>query len=428
MGKRFKILFLAALLIMVSGLAIGGYEKGTVDKAKPKEDLYGQLELFADTISLIKSDYVDEVDSKRIVYGAMRGMLESLDDFSQFLEPDEYNELKSDTSGEFGGIGIEVSSREGILTVITPIVDTPAQAAGVKPGDKIVKIDGKTTKNLTLSGSVKKLRGDPGTTVTLTLWREKDDKVFEVSLKRAVVKINSIKKATLIAERIGYIKLVEFQDNTPRDLEDALKRLESQGMDSLILDLRNNPGGILEGALDVCEKFLAKDKAVVSIKARAKGQSEVFSSSGKYTHKDYPFIVMINEGSASASEIVAGAIQDNKRGIILGTKSFGKASVQTVIPLRDGSAIRLTTAVYYTPGGKMIRDQGITPDVVVKKEGQGGDDKDEDLDIFEKVEAKEKAQPKGASVSAKDTAERDNQLDMAINLMKSIKIYKTRKD
>ena len=426
MRRISKVLLVAASVLMIASLAIGGYEKDPKDKPKTsKSDLYGQLELFADAISLIRSDYVDEVDSKKLIYGAMKGMLSNLDEFSSFLEPDEFEEMKTETKGEFGGIGTEISLKDGILTVVTPLVGTPADLAGVKPGDKIVKIDGKITRNITLNEAVKVMRGKPGTTVTLTIWREKDQKVTDISIKRAIIKIQSVKDAELIDGKIGYIRLIEFQDNSTRDMDEALKKLESQGMDSLILDLRYNPGGILDGAVDVSERFLAKDKVIVSIKSRTPDQNTVFKSSGKFTHRDYPIIILVNEGSASASEIVSGAIQDNKRGLILGTKTYGKASVQTVIPLKDGSALRLTTAAYLTPSGKLIKGQGIIPDVVVEAQ----EEKDEKIegpeDVFEKA-AEKAPEKKGENkkLTNKEKLEKDNQLSAAVNLMKAIKTYR----
>ena len=431
MKRLYKIALIATSFLMITSLAIGGYEKEAKDKDKlktSKSDLYGQLEIFADAISLIRTDYVDEVDSKNLIYGAMRGMLANLDDYSQFMDPEEFEEMKSETKGEFGGVGTEISLKDGILTVITPLSGTPAEAAGVKPGDKIVKIGGKITRNITLSEAVKEMRGKPGTTVTLTLWREKDQKIIGISIKRAIVKIKSIKYAEFVDGKIGYIKLAEFQDNTARDLEEALKKLESQGMDSLILDLRYNPGGVLDGAVDVSEKFLPKDKPIVSIRSRTSEQNAEFKSSGKFTHPNYPLIILVNDGSASASEIVSGAIQDNKRGLILGTKTYGKASVQTVIPLKDGSALRLTTASYLTPSGKLIKGQGIAPDVVVELSEGKGESAEEPEDIFEKVtekksEKKDEKNPEIKTPADKEKLQRDNQLNAAINLVKAIKTY-----
>jgi len=421
-SRRWKIFFFMILLVLVTSIATGGFEKGKPDKERSKDNLYAQLELFADAISILRSDYVEEVDSKKLVYGALKGMLSSMDDFSQFLEPDEYNDLRLETKGEFGGIGIEISMKDGILTVIAPISGTPAETAGIKPGDKIVKIDGKITKKMTLDEAVKEMRGKPGTPLALTIWREKDQKILEVPLKRAVIKIQSIKKAVFLEDKIGYIKLVEFQENTARDLEAAMKRLEADGMNALILDLRNNPGGLLEGAIGVSERLLPKDKVIVSIKSRSSENDAVFKSSGKSTHPDYPLVVMVNEGSASASEIVAGAVQDNKRGIVLGTKTFGKASVQTVVPLRDNSAVRFTTALYLTPSGKLIKNAGVVPDVVIDREESRDEKKPDGSDVFEKVEREGAPRPKEAL--DQDKVEMDNQLDMAVNLIKAFKIYK----
>ena len=429
--KKLKIIILLALVVLTASIGICGHDKDNKSAPKTKTNLYDQVELFADAISILRSDYVEEVDSQKLIYGAMKGMLSSLDDYSQFLEPEEFNEMKVETKGEFGGIGVEVSMRDGVLTVIAPIAGTPAESSGVEAGDKIVKLDGVTTKDISLHDAVKKMRGKPGTELIMTVWRDKDEKILDIKIKRAIIKVKSIKKCEFIDGKIGYIKLVEFQENTARDLEEALKKLESQGMTALILDLRNNPGGLLDGAVDVCEKFLVKDKAIVSVKGRTGGQNMEFKSSGKYPHPDYPMIVMANEGSASASEIVAGAIQDNKRGIVLGAKTFGKASVQTVIPLKDGSAVRFTIAYYYTPSGKLIKSQGIIPDVVVERKGDK-DKKPVSEEVFEKVEAKEdfvkKAPLPKEPVSKKpvkaEDAKKDNQLEEAVKVIKTDKIPK----
>lgn len=421
------------ILLLASSIVFGGFEKASADKTKSRENLYSQVELFADAVSVLRNEYVDELDSKKLIYGAMKGMLGSLDDYSQFMDPDEYNEIRIETKGEFGGVGVEISLKDGILTVITPMVGTPAEAAGVMAGDKIVKIDGKVTKNITLNDAVKQMRGKPGSTVVLTVWRDGLTGILDIPIKRSIIKVQSIKKANLLEGKIGYIKLVEFQENTPRDLDAALKKLKTEGMDSLILDLRNNPGGLLECAVDVAERFLGKDKTIVSIKARSADQSSVFKSSGKFAELNFPMIVMVNEGSASASEIVAGAMKDNKRGIILGAKTFGKASVQTVIPLKDGSALRITTAYYLTPNGYLIKGEGIVPDVVIARSA-GSIVKDKDgIDIFEKMESEKDNKPvkdklieKAEKIEMK-TNDQDNQLETAINLIKAIKIYKYEK-
>jgi carboxyl-terminal processing protease len=419
--KNIKIVFFVLAVMLTASFTMGGYEAAKEVKAQSKEDLYNQVELFSDAVSAIRSEYVDEVDSKKVIYGSLRGMLSSLDDYSQFMDPDEYKELTSEAKGEFGGIGIEITLKDGIITVITPMAGTPAEYAGIKPGDKIVRINGNTTEDMRLSEAVKIMRGEPGTQVTLTIWREKEEKVLDVSIKRASVKVNSIGDAYLVDGKIGYVRVVEFQEKCARELETALKKLEDEGMDSLILDLRNNPGGLLESAIDVSEKFMPKDEVIVSTKSRNPAQNAVYKSGGVLTHPNYPIVVLVNEGSASAAEIVAGAIQDNKRGVILGAKTFGKASVQTVIPLKDNSALRITTARYFTPSGKSISHQGIIPDVSVDPE----DLKDKDKaspDIFEKIDKDTKKTPKRSS--SKKAIEKDAQLQRAIDLMKAIKVYK----
>jgi len=420
--KKFRIAFFIAAVMLVTSLTMGGYEARKDTKSQSKEDLYNQVELFSDAISAVQSEYVHEVDSKKVIYGALRGMLSSLDDFSQFMDQDEYKELTSEAKGEFGGIGVEITLKDGILTVITPMVGTPAELAGIKPGDKIVRINGNTTKDMRLSEAVKVMRGESGTKLTLTIWREKEEKVLDISIKRAKIKINSIKDAYLIDGKIGYIRLVEFQEKCASELESALKKLEGEGMNSLILDLRNNPGGLFEVAIDVSEKFIPKGAVIVSTRSRNSIQDVIYRSKGVLTHPQYPMIVLVNEGSASASEIVTGAIQDNKRGVILGAKTFGKGSVQTVIPLKDNSALRLTTASYFTPSGKSISNNGVVPDVTVEAE----DLKEREVpssDIFGKIDDGKGSKGALRLPRPKEVVERDNQLQRAIDLMKAIKVY-----
>lgn len=436
MKKSWFIPAALVAVVFVSAAIAAVSDKTAAERKKSRSDLYNQVELFSDAVSIIRSDYVDEVDPKKLIYGAMRGMLESLDDFSQFMDADEYSEIKLETKGEFGGVGIEIGMRDGILTVIAPIAGTPAEASGIKAGDKIVRIDGKITKNLQLSEAVKGMRGKPGTTITLTIWREKEGKVFDVTLKRAMIIIHSVKISKLLQDGIGYIKLIEFQENTPSDLDIALKKLEGQGMKALILDLRNNPGGLLDTSVDVAERFLPKGAVIVSIKSRNKEEDVIFKSGGRLARLGFPLVVVVNGGSASASEIVAAAIQGNKRGVVLGTKTFGKASVQTVIPLKDGSAVRLTTAAYLTPSGKLIRGQGIAPDVVVEKEPG------KPADIFDELEGKkeikelakkefknkiglaEKNIPEEGGETAVPEDRPDPQLEAAINVIEGMMVRK----
>jgi len=426
-----KILILTSLVcvLLATSLAIGGYEQAKKEKEKAKEDIYSQVELLAHAISIIKQEYVSAVDAKKLVYGGLSGMLGSLDDFSSFLEPEEHKEMKVEAKGEFGGIGIELALREGVLTVIAPMDGTPADKAGMMAGDKIVKIDGVVTRDIKIDDAIKKMRGDPGTALTLTVWREKEGRIIDLPIKRDIIKLKSIKTAQLLEDKVGYIKLIEFQEKSHQDLEEALKKLEAQGMDALIFDLRNNPGGLLDAAVGVAEKFLPKETLIVSIKSRTEDQNLIFRSDGRSTHPNYPLIILVNGGSASASEIVAGAVQDNKRGIILGTKTFGKGSVQTVIPLKDDSALRLTTATYYTPSGRMISHQGIIPDVAVEREDvvTKPDEKDKLFDNLDIDEKPMKEPPQDAKIKPEEKTglKMDTQLLRALDLIKAIKVYKT---
>jgi len=388
------------------------------------DDLYKELELFSDAVSIIRADYVEEKKSKDLMYGALKGMLSSLDPYSQFMDPDTYNEMKVETEGEFGGIGIEITIKDDLLTIISPIDDTPADKAGLKAGDKIVKIDGTIVKDITLIEAVKKLRGKPGTDVNIIVLREPDRKLLEFTITRSIIKIASIKKAEMLEPGIGYIRLTEFQENTPKDLSEALKKLETEGLKGLVLDLRNNPGGLLDVAVDVAGKFLGEGKMVVSTKGRVENQNLEFKSKNKNNHLNYPMAVLINGGSASASEIVAGALQDHKRALLIGTKSFGKGSVQTVVPMADGSAIRLTTSKYFTPKGRSIHGEGIMPDITVEYEERSQKDKEVDKEtaLLEKLmEGKEKTLEEKAEEKKKK--ELDNQLLRAMDVLKGIVIY-----
>lgn len=409
--------------------------------AKPqstKDDIYSQIEIFSDAITAIQQDYVETVLPKDIIYGALKGMLSALDPYSQFMDPDTFQELQVETEGEFGGLGIEITIRDNILTIITPLDDTPADKAGLKALDRIVKIDDKITRDMTLTEAVKLMRGKPGTDVVLTILRDSEENLKEVTVTRDIIQIKAVRKAELLEDNIGYIKLTDFSEKTKSDLDQALKKLEKEGMDSLIFDLRNNPGGLLTSSVETVSEFLPTGKLIVYTKGREENQNVEYRATGKTDYKDIPLIVMINGGSASASEIVAGAIQDHKRGIILGTKSFGKGSVQTVIPLRDGSALRLTTAKYYTPLGRTINETGIEPDVAVEFEPpQEIQEAKKDNNVFDKIENGEKDnkkdsdKPEEKDKNDKPAPEKkdkkfitdDNQLRAAINLMHGIKIY-----
>ncbi len=410
---RFSFLKVAVCVFLVlwGSIYLGCAGENIKDK---DNELYREIELFSDVVTIIQSDYVEEAEPKKLVYGALEGMLSSLDGYSHFMDPESFKEMEIETKGEFGGLGIEIGIRKGVLTIIAPLDGTPAEKAGLKAGDKIVKINGELTRDIKLIDAVKKLRGKPGTKVELTILREAEEKLLDFTIERNIIKLKSIKTAKMLDKETGYIKLIEFQEKTPRELEGKLLKLKNKGMKALILDLRNNPGGLLDTAHEVADKFLAKGKVIVSLKGRIPAQNKVYKSRGKRHFLDFPMVVLVNEGSASASEIVAGAIQDNQRGIILGSKTFGKGSVQTVIPLKDGSAAKLTTAVYYTPSGRSIRDTGIIPDVEVALKEEK--ELPEEEDVFKKLEEKDKKKEKEEVIY-------DNQLQAAVDVLKGILIY-----
>jgi carboxyl-terminal processing protease len=316
-------------------------------------------------------------------------------------------------------LGIEISIRDNLLTIIAPIDGTPAHGAGLKAGDKIVKIDGEPTRDITLIDAVKKLRGKAGTSVDLTILREEEKRLLDFTITRDIIKIQSIKEAKVIEDGIGYIKLVEFQEETGKELEKALDKLDKEGVESLILDLRDNPGGLLNSAVGVMDKFLDSDKVIVTTKGRRENQILEFKAHRKASYRDYPLVVIVNGGSASASEIIAGAVQDNNRGLIVGTKTFGKGSVQTVVPLADGSALRITTAKYFTPSGKSIINNGIIPDIIVEQKEYGIIAEAKADHIFDRLEKEDVD-----DVTKEEEVSYDHQLATAINVVKGIVTFK----
>ena len=330
------------------------------------DEAYEQIRLLTKAIIIIRHDYVDESKTSysNLISSALSGMLQSLDPYSQYMEPSDYRDLKEDTQGKFGGIGIQVGVKDNTLTVIAPMEDTPAYRAGIVSGDKIVEIDGEKTDKLSMRDAVHKLRGVEGTPVKLKILREKEIKEF--ALVRAAIQIASVKGTRLLQNGIGYVRITEFSEPTAVALQSAVDKLLSQGMKALVLDLRNNPGGLLISAIQVSELFLKQGALIVTTRGRAgvPRQPPAYAG-GPVHHTDFPMVVLINGGSASASEIVAGALHDNKRAVLAGEISFGKGSVQNVLPVEDGSALRLTTARYYTPSGRSIHEKGIEPDILV---------------------------------------------------------------
>jgi len=453
MKRRGRVGWLTAvaLAFLLGVFFSGGRTVRQVD-ASPKESYEG-LETFTNILSIVQKNYVEEVPTKKLVEGAINGMLASLDPHSAYLTPDLYKELQVDTKGSFGGLGIEITNRNGLLTVVAPIEDTPAYRAGVKSGDQIIKIDGEFTKDMTLVDAVKKMRGQKDTKVTLTVRRESRPDLFDITLVREVIKIQSVKSKTL-EKGYGYVRLTQFQERTDDDLERALKKLDKDGgIQGIVLDLRNNPGGLLTQAVKVSDLFLDSG-LIVYTDGRLENQKQKYFAHKAGTWSDFPMVVLVNVGSASASEIVAGALQDHKRALVLGTTTFGKGSVQTILPLDDNSALRLTTARYYTPSGRSIQATGIVPDITMdqgtqlaKTDRPGGTTSLREANLPRHLEHPkgEKAEPAvdrdkdkekdGADAAPAPEVDNPNvkegelgsdpQLDHALELLKSWQVFKT---
>ena len=344
-------------------------EASPTPQSVPDRSIYDNLELFTRVMEIVNDKYVEDVERQELIYGALEGMMKSLDDYSQFMEPQVYKEMKVETKGEFGGVGIEITLRGGILTIISPIEDTPGSRAGLHAGDKIVKIEGESTKDITLHEAVKKLRGKPGDPVNITVMRTGEKEFLEFTIVRDIIKIESVKEARMLDDEIGYVRLVQFQQNTVKEFEEALEILEEAEIKALVLDLRWNPGGLLTSAIGVSDLFLDKGLLIVETRGRNKEVEMQALATRRQMLADVPMAILINKGSASGSEIVAGALRDNYRAVLVGTTSFGKGSVQSVLPLsRDDNApgIRLTTGRYYTASQRVIQDNGIEPDVQVE--------------------------------------------------------------
>lgn len=335
------------------------------DGGSTSDNTYEKLKVFSEILSLLESNYVEKVNSDDLVEGAIRGLLKTLDPHTSYLPPDSYKRMQVETSGKFGGLGIEISMRKGILTVISPIEDTPAFKAGILAGDKIIKIEDESTLDITLSEAVNLLRGDRGAPIKITIFREGLEEPKEYTIVRDVIKVRSL-TSKIYNSNIGYVKIRNFTKTTSSDLDKALAKFESKNVQKLVLDLRNNPGGLLNQAVEVSDRFLDEENLIVYTQGRTEDQNMRFTTHDRGRQVSYPMIILVNGGSASASEIVAGALQDLGRAVILGTQTFGKGSVQTIIPLSEGSALRLTTARYYTPSGKVIQENGITPDIIVE--------------------------------------------------------------
>ena len=414
--------------ILVLLVLTGGVQHGTT----AIEDTYEKLKVFTEILSLIQANYVDEVNSKDLMYGAVKGMLDTLDPHSSFLPPEAFKEMQVETQGSFGGLGIEITVKDRLLTVVAPIDGTPADKAGIQPGDRILKIEGQITKDMTLMDAVRRLRGPKGSKVTISILREGRAEPFDVTLVREVIEVHSIRNKDL-GDGIYYVRIVSFQERTGKDLERALEEAQKLASTALILDLRNDPGGLLNQAVAVSDMFLDKGQLIVYTKGRQKNQDLSFTAEHTGGFPKLPIVVLVNGGSASASEIVAGALQDWKRAVILGTKTFGKGSVQTVIPLSDGSGLRLTTAKYFTPKGRSIHGTGIMPDIVVEpmkleaKAPAPSDQQGKEQAVPSKSPREQKIgdqEGEGIEIGRRDIVDmqKDLQLQRAVEILKATRI------
>lgn len=427
----------ALLSIALTSIAIANTEQDSEAGTLPLDE----LRIFSEVFAKVKNDYVESVDDRQLIESAIRGMLEGLDPHSSYLDKEHYTELQEGTSGEFGGLGIEVGMEDGFVKVISPIDDTPAQSAGIKAGDLIIMLDDKSVKGMKLNDAVKLMRGKPGSEIVLTVVRMGENKPIEITITRDIISVKSVRGKTL-EPGFGYIRISNFQTNTAEDLRKSLEELKQEnnnGLSGLILDLRNNPGGILNAAVGVSDLFLDSG-LIVYTEGRIKDSKLTFNAKPMDMIKDAPIIVLVNGGSASASEIVAGALQDHDRAIIMGEQTFGKGSVQTILPMNDEAALKLTTARYFTPSGRSIQASGIKPDIIIENirvdstvdttmgqikeadlsghldNGQKEEDKTDDKKSEDKMKKKEKNKEPSL-------AETDYQLYEALNVLKGLAIH-----
>ena len=424
-------LFLGSILgafIAIGTTVFAGRSTATPDEIIKKIP-FEELRTFTEVFQKIKTDYVEEVDDKTLLENAIQGMLTGLDPHSNYLNPEAYKELQVGTTGEFGGLGIEVGMENGFVKVISPIDDTPADNAGIKAGDLIIRLDDTPVKGMALNDAVKLMRGTPGTSITLTIVRENEDKPLKISITRAVIVVKSVKNR-LVEPGYAYLRVSQFQSNTGEDLEKAIDKMKEENkgnLKGLILDLRNNPGGVLNAAVAVSDSFLTKG-LIVYTEGRVDDASLKFRARPKDILEGAPIVVLVNGGSASASEIVAGALQDHKRAVVMGTKTFGKGSVQTILPMNGNAALKLTTARYYTPSGRSIQAEGIQPDITLNRVEIASVERNEDNLVKESDLARHLGNPKEDKKTPRpaDKSEKsDKSLDKTSNKGKLDKSDKT---
>jgi carboxyl-terminal processing protease len=413
--SKHLVLILSLAIILTHGSLLPAEEL-----AKEQDDYYKNYEELVRVVRLIKDKYVDDVEFTQLLTGAYRGMLQELDPYSQYIGPGEMEDLRIETEGEFGGLGIEVIVQDGILTVITPILNSPAFKAGVMAGDKIIRIEDESAERITLREAIEKLRGEPGTEVTITVLHPGEVEPADVTIERDIVQLISVRGIKILDDekKIGYVSLTSFQEDTAVELDTAIESLLQEGMTALILDLRFNPGGLLDAAVDVSDRFLIEE-VIVTTKGKDISQNHVYHAKKPGTFPDFPLVVLVNKGSASAAEIVAGAIRDNKRGILVGTKTFGKGTVQSLVPVEEGfSAIKLTTAKYYTPSGKLIHNIGIEPDVLVELDNEETKDLHQYLSRLNNVSGAPASESESDETSLEEEGSADMQLQQALDILR----------
>ncbi len=426
--KFFQTSFFVFLIFIIAIIFLGFIPERLLNAKNHRQDTYKHLQVFGEVFKEVQDKYVEEISDKELIEAAISGMLQSLDPHSSFLGSNDYDEMKVKTKGKFGGLGIEVTLKDGVVKVVSPIDDTPASKAGIKSGDLIIGIDGSSIRGLSLGEAVEKLRGPVGSKVNITILRDKNDP-FDITIKREIIKISSVKSNTIFD--IGYIKLKTFSETTTNSMRDEIKKIKKKlgnNLKGFILDLRNNPGGLLDQSISVTDTFLSEGE-IVSTRGRKNDDTKRFFATDGDILDNLPLVIIINNGSASASEIVAGALKDHGRAIILGTRSFGKGSVQSIIPIQNDGAIRLTTARYFTPSGVSIQAKGIDPDILVEeikeknKNLSENNIREEDLSgALDKSNLENERKENNNFKKYKKLLE-DNQISRAIDLIKGINLF-----
>ncbi len=424
---RKHVLSFFFFLILVCFAPLGSLAESSQDN---RELTYQQLELFANAITILQENYIEQIDVEKGMEGAINGMLQTLDPHSAFYNVEDFQDLQSETRGTFSGIGIEITIVNGTLTIVSPIEGTPGDKAGLRAHDIIIKIDDQPTRKMSPEQAIKMLKGRKGSTVKISIHREGWNELHDFTIVRDIISIHSVKQRELCSA-YGYIRITNFQTSTTKDFREEVEKLrKNKKFKGLIIDLRNNPGGLLNQAISFSDLFLRKGKIVIT-KGRTENQNQTFTATSTTDDYDFPLVILVNEGTASASEIFAGAMQDHKRAIVIGTRTFGKGSIQSIIPLPNGTGLKVTTARYYTPGGRSIQESGITPDIIVRQSAQKSEEPKENKHILREEDLKNHIVNADPSIPLNDTLtdkartllENDTQLQTAYNILKSITLY-----